>query len=99
MSEQRKCESCEFDASVGSARCGRCEWERNVPELLQQVAAGVNQHERNTVACLEVVLCGADGGELKIVGLATLLDWMANGIYWDEEGSWASARLAEVRSM
>jgi hypothetical protein len=99
MSEQRKCESCEFDASFGSARCGRCEWERNVPELLQQVAAGINRCDRVQVACIEVVLYGADGEELKVAGLTTVLDWMANGIYWDEEDSWASARVAEVRTM
>ena len=67
-------------------------------ELLQNIAAGVNKLDHNKVGDLEVVFY-EDGKEVLATGLATALDYLAQDIYWNEEGSWANAERAEVRTL
>jgi len=69
-------------------------------ELLQQIAAGVNQlsgkHRYLSLAAVEVALVNGDDKEFT-VDLATALDYLANDIYWNEDGDWSDARIARVR--
>lgn len=69
-------------------------------ELLQQIAAGVNQLVRAGSRCnlyaVEVVLVNGAGEEFDF-GLPQALDAIANDLYWDERGNWADARIARVR--
>jgi hypothetical protein len=66
-------------------------------ELLQQIAAGVNEHRNVQASCLEVVF-KVDDNEYSF-DLPTVLDCLANDLYWDERGNWSEARIAEVRTI
>jgi len=67
-------------------------------ELLQQIAAGVNKHERVRICDLEVTFT-YDGTIVLKTDLQTALDYLANDIYWNESSSWSEANLACVDVM
>jgi|TARA_Y100000034_G_scaffold121388_1_gene165528 hypothetical protein len=67
-------------------------------ELLHLIAAGLNQHKQVALCNLEVaLLCG--GEEVLVADVQTVLDYLANDIYWNEDGDWSSADTAVVRSL
>lgn len=66
--------------------------------LLQNIAAGLNQHDGTKIANLEVVLYH-DGEEVLRTDVPTMLDYIANDIYWNEVNDWSHANRAEVRTM
>lgn len=69
-------------------------------ELLQQIAAGVNQllrdGSKSPLYAVEVVLVNGAGEEFDF-GLPGALDAIANDLTWDERGNWADARIARVQ--
>jgi len=88
-------------SAPGCPACDRGEelFRRNAWGLLQNIAAGLNRLDETKVGCLEVVLFDRDGNELKRGSVAWTLDAIANGLWWDEEGEWASAFIAEVKGI
>lgn len=65
-------------------------------ELLQQIAAGVNQLNRTEVANYMVTFkTDAESYDFSLPGA---LDALANDLYWDDRGNWADARIATVSS-
>lgn len=68
---------------------------RHKISLLQNIAAGLNQHERRKVCDLEVSLY-QDGKCVLQTSVPTALDYLANDIYWNEENNWSEANIAEV---
>lgn len=71
---------------------------KNCHELLQIIAAGVNHYSNHHVYNLEVTFTD-EGEEVLTTDVATALDYLANDIYWNEEGDWSNANSAEVRVM
>ena len=67
-------------------------------DLLQLVIDGINKYKDKTIASLEVVLY-KDKEAIFTADLATTLNYLINDIYWNEEGDWSDANLAEVRVM
>lgn len=66
--------------------------------LLQNIAAGLNQFDkpgcRTPVNCIEVIFnCEMNKYQFP---LAVALDYIANDIYWDENGNWSDATHATV---
>jgi hypothetical protein len=70
---------------------------RNRETLLQNMAAGLNQHDKARVWNLEVVFMRGDD-EVVVAPIATALGWIANDIYWDESANWADATHCLVRT-
>jgi hypothetical protein len=68
---------------------------KHLTDLLQNIAAGVNHHQSHRVYALEVVLF-EDDKEVLRTNLATILDYLANDIYWNEESDWRNANRAKV---
>jgi len=68
-------------------------------ELLQTIAAGLNRHHDVKGACLEVALFDADGTEVLVTDVPTVLDYLANDLTWNEESDWSDAVYAEVRTL
>lgn len=65
-------------------------------ELLQNIAAGVSHHELASPSSMEVILRDGDGEVVLKAGIATVLDYIASDLYWNEESDWSDARTAEV---
>ena len=63
-------------------------------ELLQQIAAGVNQATAQRIGHLTVSFVVGEH-EYKF-SLPAALDALANDIYWDERGDWSEALVARV---
>jgi len=70
----------------------------NAGKLLQDISDGINQHHQNSIACLEVIFY-EDGEEVLKTGLPTALNYLANDIYWNEEGNWSLADMAKIKVM
>lgn len=83
-------------------KCETCGHEprkmTNAFDLLQNIAAGLNKHHMTRIANLEVIFYEDDEALLK-TDVQTALDYLANDIWWNEEGEWDSAHRAEVRTM
>lgn len=56
---------------------------RRAPELLQNIAAGLNLNNHYPLSVLEVVLYEGDEVVLR-AGVATVLDYLANDIFYDD---------------
>lgn len=84
------------------SKCETCGHEpRNIKrtfELIQTIAAGLNRHNMSRTGDLEVYLY-KDGKIVLKTGVATALDYLANDIWWNEEGEWDKANRAEVRTL
>ena len=60
----------------------------------------LNKHRECRTVHLEVMLFDADSGEEVLrTDVPPVLDYVANDIYWNEEGDWSDANRAEVRVM
>lgn len=69
-----------------------------VLELLQGIADGVKELEDVRIFNLEVELL-EKGKSVLVTDLPTVLDYLANNIYWNEESNWMHADEAKVRSI
>lgn len=67
-------------------------------DLLQNIAAGLNKLEGKPVWNLEVLFY-KDGEVVLRTGLPQALDYLANDIWWNEEGEWDDAEIAEVKTL
>ena len=64
--------------------------------LVQNIADGLNQENRSSLATLKVVF-KTDHGDFDFT-VPQALDVLANDLYWDERGDWSDAYLATVES-
>jgi len=64
-------------------------------ELLQDIAAGVCKLDNVRSGLLHVRLY-QDGTEVLSAPLATVLGYLANDVYWNEENNWSGADRATV---
>ena len=69
---------------------------KNHLSLLQNIAADMHKYDGRKIRDLEVVLL-EDGKPVLCTDLPTVLDYLANDIYWNEESDWRNANRAEVR--
>jgi hypothetical protein len=83
-------------------KCETCGSEprkiKNAFDLLQNIAAGLNQRTMDTVCNLEVILY-TDGEPVLRTDVATALDYLANDLWWNGDGEWDNADRAEVKSL
>jgi len=64
--------------------------------LLQTLATGLNQHDHIPVSGLDVHVHGSEGVVLRC-SPQTLIDYIANDIYWNEDGDWSDATHVTVQ--
>ena len=76
---------------------------KHASELLQQIAAGLNAlvnrpfgQQSPRIRVVEVLL--KTETDEYVFDLPTVLDVLANDLYWDERGNWSDARIAVVRT-
>jgi hypothetical protein len=83
-------------------KCETCGHEprkiKNAFDLLQNIAAGLHKHHMSRVANLEVILY-QDNEAVCSGDVQTVLDYLANDLWWNEENEWDGADRAEVRTM
>lgn len=80
---------------------------KRMPELLQNIAAGINaltKRRKNAAHVQEDFCLGSievafhcESGQSFEFGLAEALDALAEDLHWDERGDWSDAVTAEVR--
>ena len=72
---------------------------KRADDLLQNIAAGLNQLNGRKCTIYSVEVTFHVGDEEFKFGLAQALDALASDLYWDDRGNWADAERATVREL